>query len=354
MLSRSLRQTLLEKNVDAMLVVDRVGKVRYANQAAERLFSRDRDELVGGELGFPVTIGGSSEVDLVCRNGEVRVAEMRAVEIPWPKKTTVFLVSLRDITGRKRLEEELRQAKIAAETANEVKNRFLANMSHELRTPLNAVIGFSGLLLEREMGALTDTQEEFLRGVLKSGQELLGLVNNLLDLADAVSGQTALRIRLFDLRVFLATHLSHARELAAARGQRIHADWMDAPELLRTDPTLLGRVLDVLLDNAMKFSPTGGRIELVARKVSDGVDQSGLELLIRDEGIGIASEDLERIFLPFEQADLTQSRIFSGAGVGLTLARQWVARMGGSVQAESWGTDRGSCFRVWLPLKPNG
>ncbi|MBF0215049.1 MAG: PAS domain S-box protein, partial [Magnetococcales bacterium] len=342
MLSRSLRQTLLEKNVDAMLVVDRSGRIRYANQAAERLFSREQGDLINRELGFPVTIGESSEVDLVRRDGEARVAEMRAVEIPWPKKSMVFLVSLRDITERKRLEEELREAKLAAEAAHEAKNRFLANMSHELRTPLNAVIGFSGLLLEKEMGALTDTQEEFLNGVLRSGRELLGLVNNLLDLADAVSGQTAMRRRLFDLKVFLATHISHAREMAATRNQRIHADWMEAPELLRTDPTLLGRVLNVLLDNAMKFSPEGGRIDLIARKAPNPAGKAGLELSVADAGIGIAPEDLERIFLPFEQVDLTNGRLFSGAGVGLTLARQWVALLGGEVVAVSRGGQQGS------------
>ncbi|MBF0191024.1 MAG: PAS domain S-box protein [Magnetococcales bacterium] len=351
MLSRSLRQTLLDKNVDAMLVVDRAGRIRYANHAAERLFSKDRDELVNRELGFPVTAGENSEVDLVRRDGEARVAEMRAVEIPWPKKATVFLVSLRDITERKRLEEELREAKLAAEAAHATKNRFLVNMSHELRTPLNAVIGFSGLLLEKEMGALTDTQEEFLKGVLKSGRELLGLVNNLLDLADAVSGQTPTRVRLFDLRVFLATQLSYARERAAMRGQRIHAEWMEAPELLRTDPTLLGRVLEVLLDNAMKFSPSNDRIDLIARKATNAAGTPGLELLIADSGIGIEPDDLERIFLPFEQADLTHGRLFSGAGVGLTLARQWVERLGGQVEASSRGVDQGSRFMVWLPLK---
>jgi signal transduction histidine kinase len=350
MLRRSLCQTLIEKNADGILVVNRSGRVLFANPAAEQLFSRKSGELLDQELGFPVTAGESTEVDLIRKGTESRVVEMRVVEIPWDKKSTVFLISLRDISERKRMEFDLQNAKDAAEEANHSKNRFLSNMSHELRTPLNAVIGFSGLLLEKEMGALSAMQEEFLHDVLSSGKNLLSLVNNLLDLADAVSVRPQLNLQRIDLNIFLAARFSLARDPAIAKGIRLMAHWEEAPDYFLTDPRLLGRILDHLLDNAVKFTQDGGRIDFTTRTVQDASSGRSLELTVMDTGIGIHPTNLERIFQPFEQEDGSSTRSYTGVGVGLALVRQWVHYLGGRVWAESSGVGKGCSFKMMLPM----
>ncbi|MBF0399913.1 MAG: PAS domain-containing protein [Magnetococcales bacterium] len=350
MLCRSLCQTLLEKNADGILVISRAGRVLFANPAAERLFSRKHGELLDQDMGFPVTAGESAEVDLVPRGQEPGVAEMRVVEISWYRRSTAFLVSLRDISDRKRMELDLQQAKEVAEEANQAKNRFLSNMSHELRTPLNAVIGFSSLLMEKEMGPLSETQQEFLQGVLFSGKNLLSLVNNLLDLADAAAGQSAANLQIIDLKVFLASRFSLVRDAALAKRIQLKAHWKDAPDIWVTDPRLLGRILDHLLGNAIKFTADGGRVELIAQMVKDSQQGSLLELSVIDSGVGIHPQNLERIFQPFEQEDGSSTRAYAGVGVGLALVRQWVQQLGGQVMAESQGLCRGSRFQVVLPL----
>ncbi|MBF0585264.1 MAG: hypothetical protein HQL80_13670, partial [Magnetococcales bacterium] len=237
-----------------------------------------------------------------------------------------------------------------AEEANRAKNRFLSNMSHELRTPLNAVIGFSSLLMEKEMGPLSETQEEFLQGVLFSGKNLLSLVNNLLDLADAAAGQTAANLQIIDLKVFLASRFSLVRDAALAKRIQLKAHWKDAPDIWVTDPRLLGRILDHLLGNAIKFTADGGRVELIAQMVKDAKKGNLLELAVIDSGVGIQPQNLERIFQPFEQEDGSSTRAYAGVGVGLALVRQWVQQLGGQVMAESQGLSQGSKFQVMLPL----
>ncbi len=348
MLNKSVCQKLIEKNADGVVLINTAGVVIYANPAAEELFGI---KLQGKEFGHPVVAGEATEVDIIGNGKPPRTAELRAVEFGDGKKERHILISLRDLTERSILENELLRAKEAAERAARAKSRFLSNMSHELRTPLNAVIGFSGLLLDGSMGSLNDIQKEYLQDVLKSGRELLHVVTNLLDLAATEAEDIPVQPSWFDLKPFLANHFSGIQDQAREKNIRLSVNWKKAPNRIRADGRILGGILDQLLFNAVKFTPPGGNIRIIAKKNGEGEVPVTLVISIIDDGHGIEPENLERIFLPFEQADDSGKILFGGLGVGLALVRKLIDLMGGRVWAESAGRNTGSGFHIALPLQ---
>ncbi|MBF0422362.1 MAG: PAS domain-containing protein [Magnetococcales bacterium] len=350
MLSKSVCQKLVEKNVDGIVLVDSDGVVQFANPAAEKLFGM---ALEGSLFGYPAVAGESTEVDILHCDLGPRTAELRAVEFGSNKDVKQILISLRDLTQRVHLEQELRRARDIAERATQAKNRFLGNLSHELRTPLNAVIGFSGLLLDGSMGTLNAEQREYLHDVLNSGRELLYLVNNLLDFADSEAEDLPVQSATFNLKTFLATHLSNIRDQAREKGILIDVNWKDAPESIYSDKHLLGGVLDQLLFNAVKFTPEHGSIQITACRVASNRNDEPdfLQISIKDCGLGIDPQNLERIFQPFEQEDNSSRRLFGGLGMGLALARKSLNCLGGRIWAESQGRDLGSIFHIMIPVK---
>ncbi|HJP58795.1 MAG TPA: histidine kinase dimerization/phospho-acceptor domain-containing protein, partial [Gemmatimonadaceae bacterium] len=184
----SLR-AIIERLPDGIVIVDSGGKIRFANPAAERLFDRTADELVGTDFGFPLLVGETTEIDIVQRRGGgVVYAELRVVETEWDEDQ-VQLVSLRDITDRKQAQERAqqlayeREARLEAEAASKAKSEFLAIMSHELRTPLNAVLGYSELMEMGIAGPVTDKMRDQIGRIRVSATHLLSLVNDILDLA---------------------------------------------------------------------------------------------------------------------------------------------------------------------------
>ncbi|MBF0425915.1 MAG: hypothetical protein HQL66_08865 [Magnetococcales bacterium] len=351
MLEPTVCQKLIDKNADGIVLVDREGVVRFSNPAADGMFGFP---LLNREFGFPVMEGEATEIDLVANGHPRQVAELRAVEIGLGGQDRVFLVSLRDLTERVRMETELRQAMTAAQVAEQSKSRFLSLMSHELRTPLNAVIGFSGLLLEGSMGALNPTQEEFLRNVLHSGRELLNKVSVLLDLAELEGSSVKVRRERLETWVFLAQRVSAVYDRAREKGVKLAAEWDDAPPHFSSDERLLGRVVDLLLHNSVKFTPGGGSIRLTASRVADADGEERLEIVVTDTGMGIQPANLERIFQPFEQEGDASRHPTGGIGLGLTLARLLTRRLEGTLHAESQGENQGSRFTVRLPLRAVG
>lgn len=239
-----------------------------------------------------------------------------------------------------------RSARHAAEAASQAKSRFIAGMSHELRTPLNAILGYAQLLTME--GGLNERQARGVETIYQSGQHLLSLVNDILDLAQIEAGHTELREAPVDLPATLQAVVNILRLKADEKKLSLVLDAApDLPASVLADERRLRQVLLNLLANAIKFTDQGS-VTLRAAFKRTGADRVLLQLAVEDTGIGMLPDDLERIFEPFVQVGSLQ-RKRGGTGLGLTITRALVADMGGQVQVSSeWG--RGTQFRVELPL----
>jgi signal transduction histidine kinase len=270
------------------------------------------------------------------------------------------------------IEEEkanLLAAKHEAEQANLAKSQFLANMSHELRTPLNAIIGFTELLVDRHVGEINPTQQEYLSDIHQSSHHLLALINDVLDLAKVEAGRMELELGIVNLQTLMDGSLIMVRESARKHGVALESKLDGLPVTIRTDERKFKQILYNLLSNAVKFTTDGGRVtlsgEILRREKGRWLDHKGdefptsvvggdgswLKIAVTDTGVGIPRDDLERIFEPFEQGDGSTTRRFQGTGLGLSLTRKLVALHGGAVCAESPGPKQGATVSFVIPLR---
>jgi len=248
---------------------------------------------------------------------------------------------------------ELRRAKEAAEAASHAKSVFLANMSHEMRTPLNAVLGFAQLL-QHDTG-LGRRQRENIERILHGGSQLLGLIDDVLDITRIEAGTARLTPRTFDLPALLYKIETAIRPRAEAKGLDLTLEITGTlPHWVAGDDRKLKQVLIHLLDNAVKFTERGGVVLRVELQEDAEAGECLLDLTVRDSGIGIAAEHRERIFQTFSQAPAGEQR-GEGTGLGLTLSREFIQLLGGTLQVDST-PGSGSEFRFRIPLRlvPDG
>ncbi|HYB73395.1 MAG TPA: GAF domain-containing protein [Candidatus Sulfotelmatobacter sp.] len=260
-----------------------------------------------------------------------------------------------------RLEARVRERTEALERASRHKSDFLAHMSHELRTPLNGILGFSAMLLEGHGGPLTEKGRRYAGQVQQSGQHLLALINDVLDLSKVEAGRLEVRRESVAVAGAVATAVDLTRGLAAARGVTVAVEAADPSLTVRADPVRLHQAITNLLSNAIKFTPGGGRVSVRVTRAGRGEagrnggrgsqpDRERIEIAVADTGIGIDPQDLERLFQPFEQLENRVRRSHEGTGLGLALTRRLVELHGGSIRAESPGLGQGSTFTLSLPL----
>jgi signal transduction histidine kinase len=248
-------------------------------------------------------------------------------------------------TNVNRMNDELSRLYRELETTSQHKSDFLANMSHELRTPMNAIIGFSQVLREGLVGDVNAKQAEYLDDILSSGNHLLALINDVLDLSKVEAGQVELQVAPFSLQDALERGVSMVREQATTEGVQVTLQKNGGLDVVSGDERRIRQVIFNLLSNAVKFTPEGGQVDVSAARV-DGE----MRVSVADSGPGIAAEDLDRIFGEFQQTE-AGARQREGTGLGLALSKRFVEMHGGRIWCES-EVGKGSTFEFTLPVRP--
>ena len=357
-------RSLIESNIDALMTTDPAGIITDVNKQMEALTGCTRDELIGApfkdcftdpdraEAGIKRVLNEKSVTDYELtartRDGKQTVVSYNATTFYDRSRTLqgVFAAA-RDVTESKRVEQELQLAKAAAESANRTKSDFLASMSHEIRTPMNAIMGIADLLAKT---ALSPEQDKYVQIFRRSGDNLLNLINDILDLSKVEASQLDLERTGFSL----SDHLEKVIEMVAPRAQEKNLALICeiAPSVsndLVGDPTRLRQVLLNLLGNAIKFTKTG-RVSLKVEPDQDSSVPTTLRFTVTDTGIGIAADKLATVFERFTQADSSTTRRFGGSGLGLTISKRLVELMGGRIWVAS-EVDQGSTFGFAVPFE---
>jgi CheY-like chemotaxis protein len=285
------------------------------------------------------------------------------------KDMAEFLRDKNDILERevnKRTRELFASREIAVknmqlEEASRMKSEFLANMSHELRTPLNAIIGFSEVLKDGLLGELEPKQKEYVNDIFTSGNHLLLLINDILDLSKVEAGKMTLELEPQQVATLIQAGLQVVREKATTHQLRLTVDLaagLDDLGDVWLDQRKIKQILYNLLSNAVKFTPEGGEVRVTAQRVGQasvpyGNHEHYLELAVSDTGIGIGTDDQARLFQPFTQIDSTLARRYAGTGLGLAMVKRLAELHGGAVALQSI-PGKGSTFTVWLPWRTDG
>jgi PAS domain S-box-containing protein len=366
--SQARLQAIVDSSLNAIVSMDQEGMVTDWNPQAEATFGWKHDEIVGKAVADTIipehyrnahraglahylgtgdgpVLGKVLELTALHRTGREFPVELAISRASALGERAVFVAFLRDITKRKQAESAINDLNAELQVANRHKSEFLANMSHELRTPLNAILGFSELLLDDTAGKFdSTTRVKFLTQVNTSGRHLLGLINDILDLAKVEAGQVMLKIEDVSISEVAGQVTATMEPIATKKGVRVEAH-LEASGQVQADAGKLRQMLLNLVSNAVKFTPEGGTVTIAA-----GRHDQTVEISVADTGIGIATSDLGRLFREFQQLDTGTGRLHEGTGLGLALTKRLAMLHGGDVRVTS-EPGKGSIFTIELPLK---
>jgi PAS domain S-box-containing protein len=373
--SEEKARAFAETAVNAVALIDNEGKVVYWNPAAVRIFdytvaevqgrslhellapARFHESFHGGFSAFRTTGTGT----LIGKTTELAARRKDGTEFPIELSMSAVMLKgkwhaigiMRDITDRKLAERELEQAHRAAQTSSTAKSEFLANISHELRTPLNAVVGFAEYLRDGRAGALTDLQRECLQDIWEGGKHLLRLINDILDLAKIEAGKSDVAYADFSVKQVVGECLFMFRGKAAKHALTLSLEADDTAGEMRADEQKIKQILLNLVANAVKFTPDGGSIVVSARREVCRQTEGGecVRIAVSDSGIGIAPEDVDRLFKPFQQLDSPLTKKYEGTGLGLAICKNLVELHDGRIWVES-APGKGSTFIFEIPARP--
>jgi len=310
----------------------------FPREQAEFFVGKDREVLNGGQL---LDI---DEEPIETRHKGLRLLHTKKIPVMDEEGRPQYLLGIsRDITDEKRAEQQLREAVAAAESASRTKSGFLSNMSHEMRTPLNSILGFARVLSGERFGTLNERQREYVEYILRAGQHMLNLVNDLLDLRRLEEDRNALARTRLEVAQLVGEALQLVKALSDEKG---HAVAVELPPHLPdalADRRAVLQILVNLLSNAVKFTPAAGRITIRAHA---GVDH--LTIAVEDSGVGIRADDLPRLFTYFEQLGAKHAHSMRGSGIGLALTRALVEKLGGTIKVTS-AVGVGSTFEFSIP-----
>lgn len=366
--SQAYTRAILESAPDAMVIVNAGGEIQLANAVTETLFGYARDELLGrhAEMLIPtrhrhrhpgdgaaffseprgraVDEGPVDEgpvdpgpvdpgLELTGRRKDGTEFPVQISLSPLQVEEGLATAAIRDVTERKRFEQDLRDVNLRLEEADQAKDRFLANMSHELRTPLNAILGFTGTLLLGLPGALNSDQTAQLRIVQSSGRHLLSLINDLLDMARIESGKVELQIEPVDLQELLDDVAQGLQPLADEKGLELAVVAPSERIEIRTDRRTVRQILINLANNAIKFTDDGGVRFLLSRHSEDGVVLTRVTVV--DTGRGIKPEDQDNLFAAFERIEASTAQPYEGTGLGLYISLKLATMLRAAIRFDS-------------------
>jgi len=279
------------------------------------------------------------------------------------KLFTTIITALRSFKAYKSLEflnVNLEQKNIELIRVTKLKDEFLSNMSHELRTPLNGILGMAECLQEEVFGEINPSQKDAIATIQNSGNHLLELIQDMLDVSKIMAGMLKIDIKTISIADLCNSSLELTKQQALKKQIQLTTSVFSNTEVIAVDPHRIRQVLVNLLDNAVKFTPSGGKVDLDVRIVNDlsrelilshsVANSCWIKFSITDTGIGISPSDRDMLFQPFIQIDSGLNRKYEGSGLGLVIVKQIVELHGGYVDVSSQ-IDQGSCFTVYLPTK---
>jgi len=357
---------IIQSSDDAIVSKDLNGIIQSWNPAAERMFGFTAEEAVGHSIYLIIpddrhdeekhVISSVSRGDVVDHYETVRrrkdgsLIDISLTVSPIRNSSGVIVGAskvARDITERKRLIEaehsQLVRERSFQTEANRIKDQFLATLSHELRTPLNAIIGWAEMLLAGNLNEQETTMG--LRTIDRNARAQIQLVDDLLDVSRIVSGKMRLQLIPVDLVEVAKAAMDVVRPAAAAKKIKLNGDWRTPEVFVQGDPDRLQQVMWNILSNAVKFTPTRGKVTVIVEADADGTGR----IIVEDSGVGIPSRFLPHVFDRFKQEDGSLTRSAGGLGLGLAIVRHIVELHGGTVAVESAGENKGATFAVELP-----